>query len=97
MSVPNGIPVAGRPLPDEEIEEIAESNVTTLGSATAARLRQRTMYEYTTHAVGSNLPNRAKSKSDFVVDKFAAIPWGDPVASGKKKNRGNRYFPAYLT
>jgi exonuclease III len=79
MSVHDGFPVAGRPLPDEEI---AESRETVLGTTNAARLRQRTLYEYTTREGERNTSSRTKSNADFVVDKFAAIPWGDPVASG---------------
>ena len=81
MSVANDRPVVRSRLPDEEV---AESNVTQLRES-SARLRQRTMFEYTNRNVGGeNYHGRTKSTANFVVDHFASIPWGDPVVSGEE-------------
>ena len=82
MSVSKENPAAGRPLPDEEV---AESSVTQLGTS-SARLRQRTLLEYSNRLEGGgvNQHRRTKSSADLVVDQFVAIPWGDHVASAEK-------------
>ena len=71
--------VAGRPLPDEEVQESTVSNLTTL----SARMRQRTLFEYsTTRARSENQQGTAKTRTAFVADQLASIPWGDTVVSG---------------
>ena len=82
MRVPEETPVAGRPLPDEEVGETSVSNLTQM----RARLRQRTLHEYSNPVQpldeSTNQQGRSPlSRTDIGVDHLASIPWGDPVVS----------------
>ena len=83
MSVRDDNLVAGRPLPDEEVQESTVSNLTTMRS----RMRQRTLFEYST-TLGAESENREEAatgaRTAFVVSDLASIPWGDTVVSGKE-------------
>jgi hypothetical protein len=82
MRVTNENLLAGRPLPDKEVTELANPDLTQV----QARMRQRSLFEF------SNQPGRrqqqqqgrAKTRSNFVPNQFASIPWGDPVVSGEE-------------
>ena len=79
MSVPCGLPVAGRRLPDEEV---TLSSVTQL-SRLNAKLRQRTLFEYVPLVEGrKHERGLSKDKSDFELQPRHLVPWGDPVISG---------------
>ena len=81
MSVPFGLPVAGRKLPDEEV---TLSSVTQL-SWLNAKLRQRTLFEYAPLSGGrKHERGLSKDKSDFTSLPQHSVPWGDPVISGSE-------------
>jgi ribonuclease HI/exonuclease III len=81
MRVTDDILVAGRPLPDEEVQESSVSDLTTL----RARLRQRTLFEYSDLLDQSqNTQGRQIPRTDFVIDHSVSIPWGDPVSTGNE-------------
>jgi ribonuclease HI/exonuclease III len=81
MSRPGAGPVAGRPLPDEEV---IQSKVSRLESR-KARLRQRTLFEYGVPTEGPQhergLP---KVRAEFDHPAHSSMPWGDPIASGQQ-------------
>ena len=72
MSVTDEALGAGRRLPDEEITESMETTLTQV----RARMRQRTLFEYSTHEGRSeNQQNRAQpARAEVVIDQLASIP-----------------------
>jgi hypothetical protein len=82
MSVSEEDLVAGRRLPDEEVAESMETDLMQV----RARMRQRTLFEYSAHEGRSeNQHNREQPASaQVVIDHLASIPWGNHVLSGKE-------------
>ena len=81
MSVPSGLPVAGRRLPDEEV---TLSSVTQLPRLNA-KLRQRTLFEYVPLSKGRKHEcGLSKDKSDFESLPGHSVPWGNHVISGSE-------------
>ena len=53
-------------------------------------MRQRLLFEYSTHGRSENQQVRAQPASaEVVIDQLASIPWGDHVLSGKEVEEQN--------
>jgi endonuclease/exonuclease/phosphatase family metal-dependent hydrolase len=81
MSCLRSGPVAGRPLPDEEVRH---SSVSRLESR-KIKLRQKTLFEY---CLPTNGPQHErglpKVRAEFDHPTSQSIPWGDPIVSGQQ-------------
>jgi exonuclease III len=78
MRVTSDEPVAGRRLPDEEITESRDTDLT----QARASMRQRTLLEYSTSNRGRSVNQQARERppeANPVIDQLALIPWGDIV------------------
>ena len=78
MRVTTEEPVAGRRLPDEDLNESRQSNLT----QARASMRQRTLFEYSTTNQGRSVNQQARERplqANLAIDQLASIPWGDIV------------------
>jgi hypothetical protein len=79
MSVPCGLRVAGRRLPNEKVTLSSATQLSRLN----AKLRQRTLFEYVPLSKGRKHEcGLSKSKSNFESHPGHSVPWGDHVISG---------------
>ena len=82
MSVTDESLGAGRRLPDEEVIASMETDL----HQVRARMRQRTLFEYSAQSERSENQHATAqpARADYEIDHLASIPWGDNVLSGKE-------------